>query len=130
MALELAQAQHRAGECAQGIAAEKARMTEAKMARQARIISGLDARLQAAHAALDAVGSEAAEWRQGGDVMLEQFAALLSGAQPMPGACNSVFQWNITEVTALIPLSVVSQQLGMVSMFGDTAVPLQRTSAL
>ena len=92
MALELAQAQHRAGECAQGIGAEKARMTEAKMARQARIISGLDARLQAARAALDAVGSEVAEWRQGGDVMLEQFAALLSGAQPMPGTCNSVFQ--------------------------------------
>jgi hypothetical protein len=88
MALELAQAQRRAVDCADGVAAEKARLTEAKMARQAQMVAALDARLQAAHAALDESAQGVREWGADACALLGQYAGVLTGTAPIPGALN------------------------------------------
>ena len=86
LALELVQAQHAASECQAGADKQKAQLSEAKAAQQAQLVASLDARLQAAHAALDASCAAVAEWRQRGAALLERYACILHGQEALPGA--------------------------------------------
>lgn len=86
LALELVQAQHTAAECQASADTQKAQLAEAKAAQQAQLVASLDAKLQAAHAALDASCAAVMEWRRGGAALLEHYARLLHGQEPLPGA--------------------------------------------
>lgn len=85
LALELVEAQHSATDCDAALAAQHAQLREAKAAQQAHMAAGLDARLQAALAALDASGRSVGDWQKAGASLLREYAAMLQGTAPLPG---------------------------------------------
>jgi hypothetical protein len=93
MALELVQAQHQVADCESSLAAHKAQLADAKARQQARLIASLDARLQAMNAALNISSQEMHDWSKGGHALLQDYAALLKGHKPFPGAFLACHGW-------------------------------------
>ena len=84
LALELMQAQQRAADCEASLTAQKGSLSEAKASAQARLVSRLDAQLQAMFAAMDSSASGFREWSRGADVLLQQLANMLGGTTALP----------------------------------------------
>lgn len=87
LALELATAHHRISSALERMLSHKGDVTEAKMRQQARLCASLDARLNAAHASIDAACSETHSWLQSTDCVLQALARQLSGMSAPGTAC-------------------------------------------
>jgi hypothetical protein len=90
LALELVEAQHQVAECLDAAATQKAQLCEGKAQHEAKVLASLDAQLQAALAALDTSLRVAWDWQKGSSALMERYARLLHGQEPIPGERHSV----------------------------------------
>jgi hypothetical protein len=86
MSLELVSAHHNAAGSLDRFLAHKGEVAEAKMRQQSRLCASLDARLQAAHATIDASAASTRDWLGAAETLLQVLARQLSGVEAMPGA--------------------------------------------
>lgn len=87
LALELAAAHHSTDASLQRLLSHKGDITEAKMRQQARLCASLDARLNAAHASIDAAATETRCWLKSADCVLQALARQLLGITKTGTAC-------------------------------------------